>query len=147
MPEQTQHAAMKAEYAHVTAPLRRLVDRWTGEICVALSAGVEVPAWVRESMDEIPKIMDDADRRAHAYERSIVSMVEAGLVADQVGSEFDGLITDVDEKENNRGIVVLTKYAIEGRVTGPALPLGQQVRVRLVEADIAKRTVAFELVG
>ena len=45
------------------------------------------------------------------------------------------------------GIVVLTKYAIEGRVTGPALPLGQQVRVRLVEADIAKRTVAFELVG
>jgi len=138
---------MKASYAHVTAPLRRLVDRWTGEICVALSAGAEVPAWVRESMDEIPKIMDDADRRAHAYERSIVSMVEAGLVADQVGSEFDGVITDVDEKEQSRGIVVLTKYAIEGRVTGPALPLGQQVRVRLVEADIAKRTVAFELVG
>jgi exoribonuclease R len=147
VPEQPQHAAMKAAYAHVTAPLRRLVDRWTGEICVALSAGAEVPAWVRESMDEIPKIMDDADRRAHAYERSIVSMVEAGLVADQVGSEFDGVITDVDEKEQSRGIVVLTKYAIEGRVTGPALPLGQQVRVRLVEADIAKRTVAFELVG
>ncbi|RZT27003.1 VacB/RNase II family 3'-5' exoribonuclease [Kribbella sp. VKM Ac-2569] len=146
VPERPQHAAMKAEYAHVTAPLRRLVDRWTGEICVALSAGVEVPAWVRESMDEIPKIMDEADRRAHAYERSIVSMVEAGLVADQVGSEFDGVITDVDDKENTRGIVALTKFAIEGRVTGAALPLGQQVRVKLVEADIAKRTVAFELV-
>ena len=146
VPEQSGHAAMKAEYAHVTAPLRRLVDRWAGEICVALSAGVEVPAWVRESMDEIPKTMDDADRRAHAYERSIVSMVEAGLVADQVGAEFDGVITDVDDKENTRGIVALTKFAIEGRVTGAALPLGQQVRVKLVEADIAKRTVAFELV-
>jgi exoribonuclease R len=146
VPDQPEHAAMKSTYAHVTAPLRRLVDRWTSEICVALSAGTEVPAWVRESMDDIPKIMEEAGRRANAYERSIVSMVEAGLVADQVGAEFDGVITDVDEKDANRGIVVLTKYAIEGRVTGPDLPLGQQVRVKLVEADIAQRTVAFELI-
>jgi exoribonuclease R len=96
-------------------------------------------------MEEIPKIMDDADRRAHAYERSIVSMVEAGLVADQIGAVFDGVITDVDDKDDSRGIVALTKLAIEGRVTGTALPLGQQTRVKLVEADIAKRTVAFEL--
>ena len=147
VPANPEHAAMKAEYAHVTAPLRRLVDRWAGEICVALSAGTEVPAWVRESMDEIPKVMDEADRRAHAYERSIVSMVEAGLVADHIGSAFDGVITDVDERENSRGIVALSTLAIEGRVTGTApLPLGQAVRVKLVEADIAKRTVAFELV-
>jgi exoribonuclease R len=98
-------------------------------------------------MDEIPKLMDDADRRAHAYERSIVSMVEAGLVADQVGSEFDGVITDVDERDKNRGIVALSAAAIEGRVTGTALPLGKEVRVKLVEADIAKRTISFELVG
>jgi exoribonuclease R len=148
VPQRPQHAAMKAEYAHVTAPLRRLVDRWTGEICVALSAGAEVPGWVRESMDEIPKIMDDADRRANAYERSIVSMVEAGLVADQVGSVFDGVITEVDQRDDTRGIVVLSTLAIEGRITGTTpLPLGQPVRVKLVEADIAKRVVAFELVS
>jgi len=146
VPERPQHAAMKAEYAHVTAPLRRLVDRWTGEVCVALSAGTEVPAWVRESMDEIPKVMDEADRRAHAYERSIVSMVEAGLVAEKIGSEFDGVITDVDDRENTRGIVALTTLAVEGRITGAVpLPLGQAVRVKLVEADIAKRAIAFEL--
>jgi hypothetical protein len=56
------------------------------------------------------------------------------------------VITDVDERESTRGIVALTAVAIEGRVTGTALPLGRQVRVKLVEADIAKRTVAFELV-
>jgi len=72
-------------------------------------------------------------------------MVEAGLVADQVGAEFDGVITDVDERDKTRGIVALTKLAIEGRVTGATpLPLGQRVRVQLVEADIAKRTVSFE---
>ncbi|WP_112236577.1 RNB domain-containing ribonuclease [Kribbella monticola] len=148
VPEQPEHAAMKSEYAHVTAPLRRLVDRWTGEICVALCADTPVPDWVRESMDDIPKIMDEADRKAHAYERAIVSMVEAGLVADQVGSEFDGVITDVDDREQTRGIVALSTVAIEGRVTGKSpLPLGQPVRVKLIQADISAGTIAFELVG
>jgi exoribonuclease R len=146
VPERPEHAAMKSEYAHVTAPLRRLVDRWTGEICVALCADAPVPDWVRESMDEIPKIMEECDRKAHAYERAIVSMVEAGLVHDQVGSTFDGVVVDVDERDPTRGVVTLATPAIEGKVkSATALPLGQSVRVKLVEADITKRTIAFEL--
>jgi exoribonuclease R len=145
VPEHPEHAAMKSEYAHVSAPLRRLVDRWTGEICVALCAGQPVPDWVRESMDAIPKIMEENDRKAHAYERSIVDMVEAGLVRDKVGQEFDGVITDLD-KDPARGIVVIASVAVEGRVSGShPLPLGQPVRVKLVEADVVKRTIAFEL--
>ncbi|GAA0605084.1 RNB domain-containing ribonuclease [Kribbella sandramycini] len=146
VPKRPQHAAMKAEYAHVTAPLRRLVDRWGSEICLALSAGVEVPAWVRESLDELPKIMEEADRRANAYERAIVGMVEAGLLHERIGEEFDGVITDIDDREPNRGTVVLSTFAVEGRVTGSNLPLGTAVRVKLTEADLTKRTVAFELV-
>ncbi|HEU4947805.1 MAG TPA: RNB domain-containing ribonuclease [Kribbella sp.] len=146
VPEQPEHAAMKSEYSHVTAPLRRLVDRWTGEICVALCADQEVPQWIRESMDDIPKIMEECARKANAYERSIVSMVEAGLVVDRLGEDFDGVITDVDDRDPTRGVVALSTLAIEGRVSGTAtLPLGQPVRVRLVEADITKRTVAFQL--
>ena len=38
------HSALASEYAHVTAPLRRLGDRYAGEICVALCAGTDVPA-------------------------------------------------------------------------------------------------------
>ncbi|GAB2581723.1 RNB domain-containing ribonuclease [Kribbella endophytica] len=146
VPERPEHAAMKSEYAHVTAPLRRLVDRWTGEICVALCADAPVPDWVRESMDEIPKIMEECDRKAHAYERAIVSMVEAGLVHDQVGTTFDGVVVDVDERDPTRGVVTLSTLAIEGKVkSATALPLGQPVRVKLVEADVTKRTIAFEL--
>jgi exoribonuclease R len=146
VPDHPEHAAMKATYAHVTAPLRRLVDRWAGEICLALAAGEPVPDWVQESMDGIPKIMEECDRKANAYERSIIDMVEAGLVAGKVGQQFDGVVTDVDEKDESKGIVVLSSVAVQGRVTaGGPLPLGQSVRVTLVEADIAKRTVAFEL--
>ncbi|MGC4941996.1 RNB domain-containing ribonuclease [Kribbella sp. DT2] len=146
VPESPEHAAMKSEYAHVTAPLRRLVDRWTGEICVALCADAPVPDWVRESMDEIPKIMEECDRKAHAYERAIVSMVEAALVHDQVGTTFDGVVVDVDDRDPNRGVVTLSTLAIEGKVkSSTPLPLGQAVRVKLVDADITKRTIAFEL--
>ena len=46
VPAQPEHSALASEYAHVTAPLRRLVDRYAGEVCVALCAGEEVPGWV-----------------------------------------------------------------------------------------------------
>ncbi|WP_436971978.1 ribonuclease catalytic domain-containing protein [Nocardioides panacis] len=42
-PEQPEHSALASEYAHVTAPLRRLGDRYAGEVCLALCAGTEVP--------------------------------------------------------------------------------------------------------
>ena len=45
VPEQATHAAVAAEYAHATAPLRRLVDRYVGAVCLALCAGDDVPAW------------------------------------------------------------------------------------------------------
>ena len=43
VPEQPLHAAVANPYAHVTAPLRRLVDRFGLVVCEALSAGREVP--------------------------------------------------------------------------------------------------------
>ena len=43
-PENTRHAAIAADYAHVTAPLRRLVDRYATEVCLAISAGTPGPA-------------------------------------------------------------------------------------------------------
>ncbi|MGE5720672.1 MAG: ribonuclease catalytic domain-containing protein, partial [Nocardioidaceae bacterium] len=46
VPEQAEHSALASEYAHVTAPLRRLVDRYALEISLALCAGTEVPGWV-----------------------------------------------------------------------------------------------------
>ena len=50
LPEQPMHAAIAAPYAHVTAPLRRLVDRYAGEICVAICAGQPVPEWVAATL-------------------------------------------------------------------------------------------------
>ena len=42
-PKDPVHAALASTYAHTTAPLRRLVDRYVGEACIALSAGKPIP--------------------------------------------------------------------------------------------------------
>ena len=57
-PAQPLHSALNAEYAHVTAPLRRLGDRYASEVCVALCAGTEVPDWVHAALPDLAQ--DDA---------------------------------------------------------------------------------------
>lgn len=141
-PEQPQHAAIAAPYAHTTAPLRRLVDRFVGETCVALCAGSDVPAWVREALPSLPDVMAGGDRRAAAYDRGCVDLVEAALLSGRVGEEFDGVVVDVRE-DGTSGVVQLREPPARGRVEGQALPLGTDVRVRLTEASVERRTVRF----
>jgi exoribonuclease R len=147
MPADPIHAALASEYAHVTAPLRRLGDRYAGEICLALCAGTDVPPWVLSRLAGIPDVMKDAGRRAAQYESMVLSLVEAGVLHQRVGETFDGVVTDVDENDATRGKVTIQEPAVEARVTSPtALPLGTEARVRLSQADVDSRSVLFELV-
>ncbi|HET7350796.1 MAG TPA: RNB domain-containing ribonuclease, partial [Marmoricola sp.] len=65
VPDQAEHAALASPYAHVTAPLRRLVDRYGLEVCTAVSAGQDVPAWVRHRLATLPEMMQESGRRAN----------------------------------------------------------------------------------
>jgi exoribonuclease R len=145
-PEQPEHAALASEYAHVTAPLRRLGDRYAGEICVALCAGDEVPAWVRQRLHDLPRTMHAADQKAHEYENAVLDLVEAAVLHPHVGETFRGVVVQADEDDPRRGAVVLQEPAVEAPVTSAErLPVGSDVEVRLVEADPHTRTVRFEL--
>ena len=148
VPAQPEHAALASEYAHVTAPLRRLIDRYAGEICVALCAGTEVPDWVLSRLPALPEEMRESTRRANQYENAIVNLVETGILRHRVGSVFDGVVVDVDPRDGRRGDVTVQEPAIEAPVTGQhPLLLGAQVRVLLTKADLATRKVEFRVVG
>ncbi|MFD9910762.1 RNB domain-containing ribonuclease [Streptomyces sp. NPDC059063] len=137
VPELTTHAAVAAPYAHCTAPLRRLVDRYAGELCVAACAGAEPPDWVLAALADLPREMDEGTRRANSVERACVDTVEAALLKDRVGDVFDAVVVDVKEGEPAVGTVQLAEPAVVARVaggTGP-LPLGERLRVRLTRAD------------
>ena len=145
VPEDAEHAAIASDYSHVTAPLRRLVDRYGGEVCVALCAGTPVPGWVRDALPGLPAEMARADQAAHRYERAVVDWVEACVLARRVGETFTGTLVEVDP-EHHRGTVVINDPAVEARVTGDNLPLGHEVQVRLVQADPETGKVTFEAV-
>jgi len=143
------HSAIAAEYAHVTAPLRRLVDRYGTEVCLAQSAGRPVPDWVRERLADLPEQMMNSGRIASKFERKCADVVEASLLADRVGQIFDGVVIEVDYrpgKKNQRGEVMLADPAILARVDGSELTLGEPIKVRLVQASVPDAKVVFESV-
>ncbi|MEU1043234.1 RNB domain-containing ribonuclease [Streptomyces sp. NPDC005907] len=145
LPDLTSHAAVAAPYAHCTAPLRRLVDRYAAEICLAAVAGRPTPDWVLATLDDLPKEMAEGTRRAGSVERACVDTVEAALLKDRVGEVFDGCVVDVKEHEPTVGTVQLEDPAIVARIesTTTPLPLGERLRVRLTRADPGAAKVSF----
>ncbi|MEV4095457.1 RNB domain-containing ribonuclease [Streptosporangium saharense] len=143
-PAQAEHAAVAAPYAHVTAPLRRLIDRYATEICLSVAAGEPVPEGIQRIMGELPGVMRVTGRRAGAAERACVDLVEAFVLRERVGQTFDAVVIDVDEGRSG-GLVQVTEPAVVARCDGERLPLGETVRVRLTRADPATREVRFSL--
>jgi exoribonuclease R len=143
-PAEPGHAGVGAPYAHVTAPLRRLADRFATEVCLAVAAGREVPAWAAEALPALPEAMEAGDHRAHALERAVVDATEAFVLADRVGAVFPA---DVVESGDRYGTVVLDEPPVRGRCDTRHLPLGEVVHVRCTVADVAARTVRFERVS
>ncbi len=139
LPEERLQAAVAAPYAHATAPLRRLVDRFVLVTCEALIAGRPVPEWVREALPTLPKEMGRSDGIASRLDRASVDAIEAALLSDRVGEEFEVVVTSA---KNGGGSIQLTdpvvSASIEGEVTA-----GETVRATLVSADIATGTVLF----
>jgi exoribonuclease R len=138
-PAQARHGAIADEYAHVTAPLRRLADRYALECALAAAAGTAPPAWVRERLDALPEAMTAADRRASGLERAAIDLVEAALLADRVGESFEAVVVD-------EGSVQVADPAVRARCDGDP-PVGERVQVRLTRADLAARTVRFACEG
>ncbi|MFD9305232.1 RNB domain-containing ribonuclease [Streptomyces sp. NPDC060048] len=145
-PDPLLHAAVAAPYAHCTAPLRRLVDRYTGELCVAAAAGAEPPQWTLDALDALATEMADGTRLANSAEREAVDLVEAALLEDHVGETFEATVIDVKEREPLVGTVHLADPAVVGRVEaapGGSLPLGDRITVRLMEAAPGTAKVLF----
>jgi exoribonuclease R len=140
-PEQPLHSGIGAPYAHVTAPLRRLVDRYATEVCLALHAGTPVPDWARAALSVLPDEMQQADQRSHAVDRAVVDATEAWLLRARVGEVFPAVVIDADE---HAGTVVLDAPPVRARCEGAGLPVGERIDVRLLTADVEHREVRFE---
>lgn len=134
-------AAIAAPYAHATAPLRRLVDRWSLVICDALANRHEIPDWARESLGSLPKIMARSEGLANRLDAATLDRVEAALLSGRQGSTFQGVVL-TQRSDGTR--VQLAEPPVSAKVTGLDAPAGSTVRLRLKTADIASGTVVLE---
>lgn len=142
VPDQTMQAAVGAPYAHVTAPLRRLVDRFGLVICECICAGQPVPDWARQSLPDLPKIMAAGDQLAHRVDRMCTDAVEVAVMSHHVGDTFDATVVS---KPKSGIEVQLTDRPVIATLSGDAA-LGDSVQVRVVTADLSTRTLEFALV-
>ena len=147
--EEAVHSAIAARYAHVTAPLRRLVDRYGEEVCIAACAQAPVPEWVLQALPDLPGIMEQTGKRARAIGRGALTALEALVLRGHEDEVFDGVITS---ERDGRGELVLTEPAVVTEVRGGSgqsggrLPVGERVRVRLLSADPAAG-IRFQLLA
>nr|WP_239539009.1 RNB domain-containing ribonuclease [Arcanobacterium pluranimalium] len=137
------HGAIAAEYAHVTAPLRRLADRYGLEVCRCVCAKEPIPDWVLRVLSQLPKIMNDSNHQVSSLEKRALGAVEALILRGREGEKFTATVIELrepreDEPGMQRGKIMLASPALEASVSGPALPLGQQIEVELERVDIAK---------
>jgi exoribonuclease R len=143
IPEGTTQAAIAAPYAHTTAPLRRLVDRFCLLVCEALSSGAAVPEWLRAALPTLPPIMAASDALASRLERGTISALEAAVLSGRVGEDFAATVISV---RDDGGVIQLTDPAVTARCEGKLIA-GATVRATLVTADIASGTVLFRAVA
>jgi exoribonuclease R len=144
-PEQPLHAGLGAPYAHVTAPLRRLADRYAAEAALAAHQGVAPPQWVLDGVPRLPEEMAAGGRAAGAVERACVDLVEALLLAPRVGERFPALV--IDRMGKGAVEIQLADPPVRGPCDEPAPEPGEQVTAQLVTADPQRRAIRFAAVA
>ncbi|MEU3275334.1 RNB domain-containing ribonuclease [Saccharomonospora sp. NPDC006951] len=140
VPELATHAGIGGPYAHVTAPIRRLVDRFATEVCLAVTSGKPVPRWVRASLAELPELMQGSDTFAARVERAYLDQVEAWMLAEHIGRVFDAVVLRAEE---NKAEIFVENPPVLGKCSGSGFPEGGRISVRLTAVDVAKRRVSF----
>lgn len=138
------HAAMAATYAHATAPLRRLADRYVVLAALDVANGRPVREEVAAAFSALPDVMGAADTLGNRIDRNVVDLAEAVVMRGREGQVFEAVVTDEDE----RGVrIQLRDPAVVARLSANHVNPGDEVRVRLVEANPAQRLVRFERVA
>ncbi|HEX8513817.1 MAG TPA: RNB domain-containing ribonuclease [Allosphingosinicella sp.] len=139
--ERPWHSAIASTYAHATAPLRRLADRYVVRAALAIANGRPVPAAVTDAFEKLPAVMAKADAIGSRIERAAIDLAEAVLLEGREGEVFEAVATEVDGRAVR---IQLCDLPVAARLSAEGVSAGDRLRIRLVEADPESRTVRFE---
>jgi len=134
------HAAVAATYAHATAPLRRLADRYVIRAALSVMLGQSVEERVSVAFEKLPSIMARADARAGQIERAVVDLAETVLLSHREGEVFSAVVTDTDDRGSR---IQLRDVPVVARIIDTGLLPGSALNVRLTGIDAAHRLLHF----
>jgi ribonuclease R len=169
-PENIGHFGLNLQrYAHFTSPIRRYADLMVHRSLIrALKLGPDgITDDETGQLKEISQAISDTERRAMAAERETADRLIAGYLADRVGAEFSARISGVTRSglfvrlsdTGADGFVPAATIgedyfrhdekarALIGDRTGETYRLGDDVRVRLVEAIPMAGALRFEILS
>ncbi|HWI86026.1 MAG TPA: RNB domain-containing ribonuclease [Sphingomonas sp.] len=138
------HVAMAATYAHATAPLRRLADRYVVRAALAIANGQPVPDLVTQAFARLPTVMARADARDGQINRAVIDLAETVMLRGCEGRSFPAIVTDIDDRGAR---IQLRDLPVVARVGAHGVQPGDAIAVRLTAIDPGRRTIAFERVG
>jgi exoribonuclease R len=138
------HSAMAATYAHATAPLRRLADRYVVRATLAIAHGQPVPDVVTQAFPKLPQVMARAEGIEGQIERAVIDLAEALLLKGSEGETFDAVATDLDERGAR---IQLRDLPVVARVAVHDVQPGDAIKVRLMTVDPDRRMISFEKAG
>ena len=168
-PECSGHFGLAAKYyCHFTSPIRRYPDLAIHRIIKEFLLGKidsKRQEKLRAFVVEASKQSSDMERRATEAERETDDLKKTEYMADRIGEEYIGIISSV----TSFGIFIELENTIEGLVhvsnmiddyyihdeknhtlTGERLRkvyrLGDDVKIKVVKADIETRTIDFAIV-
>lgn len=138
------HDAISATYAHATAPLRRLADRYVIRATLACANGQTVPDVVEDAFRRLPAVMAKADATAGVIDRAVIDLAETVMLQGREGEHFNACVTDADGESAR---VQLANLPIVARVKLPGASPGQRLDLRLESIDPATRRLTFAVAG
>ncbi|HEU4704496.1 MAG TPA: RNB domain-containing ribonuclease [Sphingomicrobium sp.] len=142
--EKPWHSAVAATYAHATAPLRRLADRFVVEAALAVANGRPVPDPVQAAFERLPPVMARADTLGGQIARAVIDLAEAVALEGREGDQFEAVVTDTDQRGAR---IQICAPPVVARLKTKDYVAGQELQVRLDSADPATRTIHFSVVG
>jgi exoribonuclease R len=146
------HAAMAAPYAHATAPMRRLADRYVLELLLAEYSGDDATkAALIPKLAALPAAMADADHRAAKVNRACLDYAECVILRARVGETFDATIIEVSREIAQFTIenpCVVARIRVPKPKPGqPEVSPGDELTVSLDAVDPIARRLSFRVVS
>lgn len=154
-------------YTHFTSPIRRYPDMTVHRLLTRYANPKTSQTIDTTDYDSICKHSSDMEQLAAQAERASIKYKQIEFMADKIGKVYDGVISGistwgiyVEIKENKcEGMIYIRdleddiyvydekNYCIVGRRTKKKYQIGDDVRIKVVRADLVKKYLDFSMVS